>query len=153
MRKKAVIRPGSGSATLAMGLALVALIFSPGTSRSQNDRSRSLQLLDDQGVFVGIVILEQDRTHRGGHALGVNHVFDKHGNAAEGADKARVLECRIQARRLFENLPATFWIPAWISSKRSICLETSLFRTLRCFAISTSWRLPREGGWSSATMR
>ena len=37
MRKKAVIRRGSGAATLTMALALVALVFVPGTSRSQTE--------------------------------------------------------------------------------------------------------------------
>ncbi len=37
MRKKAVIRPGSGAATSTMALALVALVFLPGSSRSQTE--------------------------------------------------------------------------------------------------------------------
>src|SRR5687767_1171639 len=70
---------------------------------SQNDCAGSFDLVDDEGVSIRIVVLEQHGAQGCRHSFGIELVFDDNGDSVQRTDKAGSLECGVEPVRLFEG--------------------------------------------------
>jgi hypothetical protein len=56
---------------------------------AQDDRARTAKQGDHAGVYFGLVVFENTRTHLGGLVMGVDHILDADGDAMQGTQDRR----------------------------------------------------------------